>query len=78
MIFGKGATVGDSPGCPQVLPFLGRLGMTINYSKPHLSANTMSCALFDSRDSSAAFRLSPARGVAITSMLRIKNAADSS
>ena len=27
---------------------------------------------------SAAFRLSPARGVAMTSMLRIKNAADSS
>ena len=58
--------------------FLGRLGMTINYSKPHLIANTMSCVLFDSRDSSAAFRLSPARGVAMTSMLRIKNAADSS
>ena len=58
--------------------FLGRLGMTINDSKPHLIANTMSCVLFDSRDSSAAFRLSPARGVAMTSMLRIKNAADSS
>ena len=58
--------------------FLGRLGMTINYSKPHLIANTMSCVLFDSRDSSAAFRLSPARGVAMTSMPRIKNAADSS
>ena len=58
--------------------FLVRLGMTINYSKPHLIGNTMSCVVFDSRDSSAAFRLSPARGVAMTSMLRIKNAADSS
>ena len=58
--------------------FLGRLGMTINYYKPHLIANTMSCVLFDPRDSSAAFRLSPARGVAMTSMPRIKNAADSS
>ena len=34
--------------------------------------------LFPNALSSAAFRLSPARGVAMTSMLRIKNAADSS